>query len=48
MCQDCGCGDPEVVPVKVQQKILARNDRTAAHNRDHFLGDGILAINLKG
>jgi hydrogenase nickel incorporation protein HypB len=48
MCQDCGCGDPEVVPVKVQQKILARNDRTAAHNRDHFLGDGILAINLMG
>ena len=48
MCQDCGCGDPEVVPVKVQQKILARNDRTAAHNREHFLGDGILAINLMG
>jgi hydrogenase nickel incorporation protein HypB len=48
MCQDCGCGDPEVVPVKVQQKILARNDRTAAHNRDHFLGDGILAVNLMG
>lgn len=48
MCQDCGCGDPEVVPVKVQQKILARNDRTAAHNREHFLGDGILSINLMG
>jgi hydrogenase nickel incorporation protein HypB len=32
----------------VQQKILARNDRTAAHNREHFLGDGILAINLMG
>lgn len=48
MCQDCGCGDPEVVPVKVQQKILARNDRTAAHNREHFLGDGILAVNLMG
>jgi hydrogenase nickel incorporation protein HypB len=48
MCQDCGCGDPEVVPVNVQQKILARNDRTAAHNREHFLGDGILAINLMG
>ena len=48
MCQDCGCGDPEVVPVKVQQKILARNDRTAAHNRDHFIDDGILAVNLMG
>ena len=48
MCQDCGCGDPEIVPVKVQQKILARNDRTAAHNREHFLGDGILAVNLMG
>jgi hydrogenase nickel incorporation protein HypB len=48
MCQDCGCGDPEVVPVKVQQKILARNDRTAAHNREHFLGAGILAVNLMG
>ena len=48
MCQDCGCGDPEVVPLKVQKKILARNDRTAEHNREHFLGDGILAVNLMG
>jgi hydrogenase nickel incorporation protein HypB len=48
MCQDCGCGDPEIVPVEVQHKILEKNDRTAQHNRDHFVGDAILCINLMG
>jgi hydrogenase nickel incorporation protein HypB len=48
MCQDCGCGDPEIVPVEVQHKILEKNDRTAQHNREHFVDDAILCINLMG
>ena len=48
MCQDCGCGDSELVPVEVQARLLAANDRTARHNREHFAGHGVLAINLMG
>jgi len=48
MCEDCGCGDHELVPVEVQQRILSENDRTAAHNREHFEEAGVLAINLMG
>jgi len=48
MCEDCGCGDPEIVPVEIKESILAGNDRTAAHNREHFAGAGVLAINLMG
>src|SRR5512139_1357997 len=48
MCEDCGCGDHELVPVEVQQRILSENDRTAAHNREHFEEAGVLALNLMG
>ncbi|HTO99617.1 MAG TPA: hydrogenase nickel incorporation protein HypB [Myxococcales bacterium] len=48
MCQDCGCGDSELVPVEVQERLLAANDRTAAHNREHFVEHGVLALNLMG
>lgn len=48
MCDTCGCGDAEIVPVEVQEKILAGNDRTARHNREHFAEHGALAINLMG
>ncbi len=48
MCETCGCGDPEIVPVEVQERILADNDTQAAHNRSHFEGLGLLAINLMG
>lgn len=48
MCDDCGCGDEELVPVEVQQRILAGNDAMAAHNRSHFRARGVLAINLMG
>ena len=48
MCQDCGCGDAEVVPVEVQQRILAKNDQVAQHNREHFFKHGVLALNLMG
>jgi hydrogenase nickel incorporation protein HypB len=48
MCETCGCGDPDVVPVEVQDRILAANDRTAGHNREHFAEHGVLAVNLMG
>lgn len=48
MCQDCGCGDVNLVPLDVQQRILARNDDVAAHNRAHFRERGIFAVNLMG
>jgi hydrogenase nickel incorporation protein HypB len=48
MCEDCGCGDPRIVPVKVQERILADNDRTAQHNREHFADHRVLALNLMG
>jgi hydrogenase nickel incorporation protein HypB len=48
MCTTCGCGDTELVPVELHEKILAGNDRTAAHNREHFREAGVLALNLMG
>jgi hydrogenase nickel incorporation protein HypB len=48
MCQDCGCGDVNLVPLELQTRILARNDDVAAHNRAHFRERGIFAINLMG
>jgi len=48
MCEDCGCGDHELVPVHVHEHILADNDHRAAHLREHFREAGVLAINLMG
>jgi hydrogenase nickel incorporation protein HypB len=48
MCDSCGCGDTNIVPVEVQQRILSDNERTAAHNRHHFLERSLLAINVMG
>lgn len=48
MCETCGCGDPEVVPVEVQESLLADNDRRAEHNREHFRRHGVTAVNLMG
>jgi hydrogenase nickel incorporation protein HypB len=48
MCESCGCGDPTLVPVDLQQRILSDNERTAAHNRHHFVERGLLAINVMG
>jgi hydrogenase nickel incorporation protein HypB len=48
MCSTCGCGDPELVPVELHEKILAGNDRAARHNREHFGEHGVLALNLMG
>ena len=48
MCDTCGCGDPALVPVDVHEKILAGNDRAAAHNRGHFRERHVTAVNLMG
>ena len=48
MCDSCGCGDPDIVPVDVHDTILAGNNRTAAHNRAHFAESGVMAVNLMG
>src|SRR5262245_59676224 len=48
MRDSCGCGDHELVPVDLHEKILAGNDRTAAHNRQHFRDAGVVAVNLMG
>ena len=48
MCGVCGCGDPEIVSDDLHAKILGGNDRVAAHNREHFGRQGVLAINLMG
>ncbi len=48
MCEDCGCGDTELVSVDIHERILAGNDKLAAHLREHFIEAGVLAINLMG
>jgi hydrogenase nickel incorporation protein HypB len=48
MCDACGCGDSNLVPVPVHERILAANDRGARHNREHFREHGVVAINLMG
>ena len=48
MCTDCGCGDTELVPVDLHERILAGNDKLARHNRDHFAEHGVVALNLMG
>lgn len=48
MCESCGCGDPNVVPVEVQENILAGNERAARHNREHFEDHGVAVVNLMG
>jgi hydrogenase nickel incorporation protein HypB len=48
MCDAGGCGDSELVPVAVHERILASNDRTAQHNREHFHDHHVTVINLMG
>ena len=48
MCDTCGCGDHELVPVELHERILAGNEKAAAHNREHFRAAGVVAINLMG
>ncbi|MBD0373853.1 MAG: hydrogenase nickel incorporation protein HypB [Pyrinomonadaceae bacterium] len=48
MCDTCGCGDAEIVAVEVHENILAGNNRTARHNREHFVERGLYTVNLMG
>jgi hydrogenase nickel incorporation protein HypB len=48
MCDTCGCGDSELVPVEIQESLLAANDHRAGHNREHFHRAGVVALNLMG
>jgi hydrogenase nickel incorporation protein HypB len=48
MCESCGCGDTTLVSVDVQERLLAGNDREAAHLRDHFAAAAVTAINVMG
>lgn len=48
MCDTCGCGDPELVPLDVQDDILSDNRQRAAHNRQHFRAHRVFAVNLMG
>lgn len=48
MCESCGCGDPNVIPFEVHERILAANDRAARHNREHFRDHQVVAVNLMG
>jgi hydrogenase nickel incorporation protein HypB len=50
MCATCGCGEvshshgPEIITL--EQKVLAKNDALASHNRTMLAERGILAVNL--
>ncbi|MBN2191507.1 MAG: hydrogenase nickel incorporation protein HypB [Polyangiaceae bacterium] len=48
MCDTCGCGDHDLVPIEIHQSLLAQNDRIAGHNREHFTEHGVLALNIMG
>ena len=48
MCQTCGCGGPKLIGVEVSERLLAANDRVAAHNREHFAAHRCLALNVMG
>jgi hydrogenase nickel incorporation protein HypB len=45
MCAHCGC-TPEVRSISVHERLLADNDRQAAHNRAHLARHGVVAVNL--
>lgn len=48
MCVECGCGDVEIVSVEAHDRLLAKNDAAAQHNREHFAHGGVLALNIMG
>jgi hydrogenase nickel incorporation protein HypB len=48
MCDSCGCGDSNLVPVEIHERLLAANDHAARHNRHHLDEHGVVAINLMG
>lgn len=51
MCETCGCSATDTAgkdaeTVHVLHRLLDANDRTAAHNREHFDGHRVVAFNL--
>jgi len=49
MCKTCGCADTrhdDHAAIAVLENLLEENDHIAAHNRQHFDENGVLAINL--
>jgi hydrogenase nickel incorporation protein HypB len=48
MCEKENTPKLDGLPVEVGERVLARNDRTAGHNREHFERAGVLAVNLMG
>lgn len=54
MCTDCGCSLTKHHPADIEERhtievledLLHENDRQADHNRAHFDGQGVLAINV--
>jgi hydrogenase nickel incorporation protein HypB len=49
MCDSCGCGTPPVArTIVLNERLLASNAAAAEHNRAHFAGRGLFAINLMG
>ena len=49
MCDTCGCAatrTDDTATVEVVGRLLAANDRVAAHNREHFDSHGVVALNL--
>ena len=48
MCDTCGCETSSARTIELNQRLLASNTAAARHNRDHFIEQGICAINLMG
>src|SRR5688572_17452502 len=48
MCDTCGCGDSDIVPLDIQEDILSGNRQRAQHNREHFRRHGVCTVNLMG
>ena len=52
MCGQCGCDAPAALAaaprqrLELHQGLLSRNDRQAAHNREHFQRHGLRTLNL--
>lgn len=51
MCETCGCSASQtkakdVETIEVLGRLLDANDRVAGHNRDHFDGHRVVALNI--
>jgi len=51
MCETCGCsatqtGSEDTKTIEVLSHLLDANNRAAAHNRDHFNSQNVVAVNI--